>query len=482
MRIPYFCNMYRNYIVVLLYFLSMGVLYAQSVDEDRNRAVFNRIEYFYNADQLDSIYSLAADDFKNAISKSQLLQVFQGLKTEGNITDVEKLGYSSGIASYLVKVGSNEFEFLLGLTKDAYSYNTLRIRPYQKPIPQKKDSVIASTEVVDPFDKSIDSIARRYVQQSDAQSLSVAILRHGQLKRYFYGETSAGSGLTPDENTQYEIGSITKTFTATLLADLVEKGTIQLDDAIGAYLPDSVAQNESIAAITFKQLANHTAGLPRMPDNYNKIPGYSDSQPYEAYDRAALFSALKKLSLPREPDTEYEYSNFGYGLLGELIAIISKKNYIECVTEVITAPLHMTNTSDQIADDVNIAPPHHQGQQVPMWKFKSLAGAGALKSTVNDLLRYAITQLSMPDNSLQQAMALTRLFTFFVPPTSDIGLAWHMDIYGDITCIWHNGGTAGSSSFMGLIPDEKSAVIVLSNASLSVDQTANEIIQKVIGN
>lgn len=121
------------------------------------------------------------------------------------------------------------------------------------------------------------------------------------------------------------------------------------------------------------------------------------------------------------------------------------------------------------------------GQEVPMWNFQAMAGTGAIKSTVNDMLRYAITQVAAPENAIQRAMAATKLFTFYIPENNmDIGLAWHTDLVEDQNIFWHNGGTAGSRSFLAIIPDERSAVIVLSNSNVSVDETAQAIIREVI--
>src|SRR5690606_16667116 len=147
--------------------------------------------------------------------------------------------------------------------------------------------------------------------------------------------------------TLYEIGSLTKVFTASLLADLVVKEMIGLDDSIVGYLPDSVSANPALQGITFKTLANHTSGLPRMADNWNRVPGFDERDPYAAYDQKALFGFLKNYQASREPGEEYEYSNLGYGLLGELIAVISQKPYTQLLEETILVPLQLSNTSDK---------------------------------------------------------------------------------------------------------------------------------------
>lgn len=473
--------MYRFIIFTILPLLAItGKLFAQSPEERTNRALYNRIEYFFNTQQSDSIYHLAADNFKQQISQNQLTIVLQQLYGLGKITNAERVRYEQDIAGYKIDLGGETMMMVLGVDS-TLRYHTLAFQPYTAPKADKKEPVIAQVETVKPLDFSVDSITRSYIQQGGTQSLAVAVIHQGQINRFFYGETAEGNETIPDPTTIYEIGSITKTFTATLLADLVERGEISLEDEIVNFLPDTVSQNPVLQKITFKSLANHTSGLPRLPKNLETTPGFDANDPYAHYDRTALFAELKQVKLLHEPETEYEYSNLGYGLLGELIAIISDKPYYQCVQDVITAPLHMNSTATTVdPDSQQVVKVYNNGHEVAVWNFDAMAGTGSLKSTIDDMLRYAITQVTRPETELQNVMANTKLFTHFIPPNTDIGLAWHMDIIEGMTCYWHTGGTAGSSSFIGLIPDKRSAVIVLSNASLSVEKTAQDIIKKIL--
>jgi CubicO group peptidase (beta-lactamase class C family) len=142
----------------------------------------------------------------------------------------------------------------------------------------------------------------------------------------------------------------------------------------------------------------------------------------------------------------------------------------------------MANTTQVLDPETQqlIAPHNSKGEEVAAWSFESMSGAGAFRSTVNDLLKYTLAQFVLPKNRLERAMMLTRQFSYFIPPNTDIGLAWHMNMVGDIIYYWHNGGTAGSSSFVALAPDKRTALVVLSNSSLSVDDISNSILQKVI--
>lgn len=472
-------------LVCLTFCCSVTTLFAQSDDERLNRAMYNRIEYFFNLQEADSIYALASPDFQQQISKSQLSNILEQLFSLGKITDATYLQYDRGLAQYKADFGARSFTITVGLNAEKTKYDALVFQPYMPadaPGEVKKEPVIANVETVDPLDFSIDSIARVYIQQQHAQALTVAVIHKGQIKKYFYGETEPGSDATPDANSVFEIGSITKTFTATLLADLVEKNVVDLDDSIGPFLPDSLQTNPSLAAITFRELATHTSGLPRLPENLTAVSGYDERNPYATYDRAALFSFLRNYEIEADRKEQYLYSNVGYGLLGELISLISNNSYEQQLQSTLLTPLHMNSTYLAITSETATALPVYnaKGDVVPTWDFQALAGTGAVKSTLDDMLRYAVVQLRRPESELEQAMALTKMFNTFIPPNTDIGLAWHMNMIEDMTCLHHTGGTGGSSSFIGLIPDSNSAVIVLSNAELSVAKAAMEMVKTVI--
>ncbi|MCL7989218.1 beta-lactamase family protein [Sphingobacterium sp. lm-10] len=479
------------YKIYLLLFLGLMIHWqpatAQSADEKINRALYNRIEYLFNSQQADSIYNLASKSFQGQISREQLTTMLQQLYALGNIKNAEQLKFERGVASYRLDFDTERLLFVLGVDSTNH-YHTILFQQYKEDpkAAVAKETADADTsapvEAMDPFDFKIENIAKNYTQKANARSLTIGIIHRGKVQKYFFGETAKGNKTLPTEDNIYEIGSITKTFTATLLADLVERQVISLDDSIIKFLPDSLARNTALHKITFRNLANHTSGLPRLPDNWNSGSGYVAADPYAHYDRKALFAYLRHAKLDHEPETEYAYSNLGYGLLGELIAIISKKPFDACLKETLTQPLHMRATDLKVdPKNTNVLKVYEGGQEVPVWHFQAMAGGGAIKSTIDDLLRYAITQLATPENAIQRAMAATKLFTFYIPENNmDIGLAWHTDLQEDMNLFWHNGGTAGSSSYMAIIPDERSAVIVLSNSNEPLDSTAIAIVREVI--
>lgn len=472
---------------------------AQTTAPAHNKAVFNKIESFINKQMTDSIYNLAAPAFKKDITAEHLGFVLNNLYQLGKITETKPIDYKEDIATYLLRFGENSLRLKLTVDQSSH-YHLLAFEPAgaAQPIAQPETSPqpVAKTELEEsesiaavakasPTEAFINSLANGYINQKNTASLSIALFHENAYKTFFYGETAKGSATPPTEDSMYEIGSLTKLFTATILAELANKKKVNLESSITKFLPDSVASNPALKAITLKSLANHTSGLPRLADNWNTGANYSKLNPYAGYDKAQLYSFLKNYKPGDIAEGEYEYSNVGFGLLGELIAVISGKSYMENVQEFILTPLQMLNTTD-VADtkkeQVLLPVYDAQGKQVPAWSFQAMLAAGGLKSSSRDMMLFAIEQFKMTKTDLQYAMALTRQFTAFGPSNMDMGLAWHMSMLDGMIYFHHTGGTGGSSSYIGISPDTKTALIILSNSAISVDQIGVSIMEKLLKN
>ena len=266
-------------------------------------------------------------------------------------------------------------------------------------------------------------------------------------------------------DTLFEIGSATKAFTSLLLADAVKRGEVALDDPVAKYLPGSVKVPERNGRkITLLDLATHTSGLPRLPSNMSPK---DVSNPYADYTVQQMYAFLSSYTLPRDPGSTYEYSNLGGGLLGHVLALRAGTDYETLVRKRITGPLSMNSTAIALDDNLEkrLAPGHDkQRQRVPNWDLPALAGAGALRSTANDLLTFLSANLGITRSQLAPAMALmlgTRRPTG--TPGLEIALGWHVSTSGERQIVWHNGGTGGYRSFIGFDPKQRTGVVVLSN-------------------
>jgi CubicO group peptidase (beta-lactamase class C family) len=280
----------------------------------------------------------------------------------------------------------------------------------------------------------------------------------GSTRVVAYGD--AGRGKRLDADSVFEIGSITKVFTASVLSDMVQRGQVKLADRVARLLPSGVSvPSRDGREITLLDLATHSSGLPREATN---LPSKDPDRPYAGYTAARLYAFLKDYQLTRVPGSRVEYSNVGEGLLGQALALRAGVSYEQLVRARILDPLHMTSSDISLrADQARHVPVGHdaEGTVVPPFEMGALAGAGSLRSTIGDMLRFATANLDQGGGRLQQAMAITH-----TPRkrfgTEQIGLNWIIT-HG---ILWHNGGTSGFSSFIGLDPARHTAIVVLSNS------------------
>jgi D-alanyl-D-alanine-carboxypeptidase/D-alanyl-D-alanine-endopeptidase len=318
-----------------------------------------------------------------------------------------------------------------------------------------------------------DAQVRPLIEGQWVTGLVIGVIgQSGKELVYGYGRVALdGPARAPDGDTLFEIGSASKVFTSLMLADLVERKRVSLDDPIAKWLPPTVkVPSWSGHAITLAHLSTHTSGLPRLPLNLApKDPG----NPYADYTVEQLYAFLSSYTLTREPGTVTEYSNLGAGLLGHLVALIDKSTYEALLTERIAKPLKMTSTRITLtaADRARFAEPHDaSGAVVPAWDLPVLAGAGAIRSTANDLLRFLRANLGLDPSPLTAAMKLER----------ERRLAWQFR--DDGRTIWHNGQTGGFHSYLAFDPEKKIAVVVLANSAAGVvDDLGYQVLRALRG-
>jgi D-alanyl-D-alanine-carboxypeptidase/D-alanyl-D-alanine-endopeptidase len=273
-------------------------------------------------------------------------------------------------------------------------------------------------------------------------------------------------GKAPDGDTVYEIGSITKTFTATLLAQAVLAGRVTLDTPVAQLLPDFKIPSRGGKEITLGQLGTQHSGLPRLPSNLLPKDG---ADPYADYDAARLKAFLAGYELPRDPDASYEYSNLGLGLLGYALAQQEHTDWDALTRENILKPLGMTMSGTAFSDAMraHLAAGHDSlGNAVKNWDFDAMAGAGAMRSTANDMLRYLKANMGIDASPLTGAMKLAQEPRGEANKTNRIGLAWMTSRTG---IVWHSGQTGGYRTYLGFTADRQHGVVILSNTAVDLD-------------
>jgi CubicO group peptidase (beta-lactamase class C family) len=298
----------------------------------------------------------------------------------------------------------------------------------------------------------------------DTIGIVAATIDSGRRSVTVYGQS--GSDRPLDADTVFEIGSITKVLTSLLLSDMVLRGEVAADDPASKFLPASVKMPDFEGApITLLDLATYTSGLPRMPSNFApKDPG----NPYIDYTAERLYDYLSNHKLGFRPGKHFEYSNLGFGLLGHILELRAGKSYEELVVSRICAPLGMDDTRITLTSSMRqrLAQGHNAGlAPVSNWDFLALAGAGAFRSTANDLLKFLQMCLDPADTPVAAALKMTLSERRPRMDQRDVALGWFVSRrFGD-ELIWKSGGTGGYATFIGYSTKTRRNCVLLSNAA-----------------
>lgn len=290
--------------------------------------------------------------------------------------------------------------------------------------------------------------------------LAIAIIDKDEIK--FIGSIKQNNEIHFIENQSsvFEIGSITKVFTSTVLANFVHQEELKLDASI-----HSILSLNTSAPWTFslKQLSNHTSGLPRLPKNFQQTKT-DIRNPYKNYDESYLLDYLNNEQELYQPAGEkYEYSNLGAGLLGYALGKYKKTSIEILIQRYILKKYKMKETFVNRADikkNTLVKGLNQFGLETPYWDFNVLFGAGGLLSTVSDLSKFVQAHF----NNVNIELALTRKETHIISPKVKIALGWHILLQeNNSEWYWHNGGTGGFTSSILMDVEQKKGVVVLAN-------------------
>lgn len=316
---------------------------------------------------------------------------------------------------------------------------------------------------------------------------TIGVVSHGKRRVWTYGAVKVDS--------VFEIGSISKTFTGLILAQMAAQNKVKLDEPVRALLPaGTVAAPASGREITLLDLSAHRSGLPRLPDHVKPADA---TNPFADYDVKALYAyvAAHGVALPDKP--VFKYSNLGVGLLGQALAERAHTTYEALLKKQITSPLGMRDTVITIPAALRARfAQGHDGEHKPTraWDIPALAGAGAIRSTAGDMLTYLEAQLhpdhlpatarnSTEGKTLAAAIAASHEVHGEVAPGTHIALNWLCEDAAG--WYWHDGVTGGYSAFAVFAPEQDFAVVVLTNTSRGgsqfVDMLGRHIAQRMSG-
>ncbi len=365
-------------------------------------------------------------------------------------------------------------------------------------------SANSQDSLASPYD---EKLVQNYLKKFGTKSLVIGVIKDGVQSVKGYGKinTWGKKNVIPDGNTIFEIGSITKVFTTLILADLVKKDLIQLNEPIINLLPKKdYSYSKSISNVTVLNLATHTSGLPRGTNrSVNGILWsrlfpplaihaliFSYFNPYRNYDTTKLFKDLRHINLESNVGSKFSYSNFGMTTMGYILTNKSKLNFDNLLNKTVFDTLKMTKTFLNLpkSEYDNFADGHNKyGLKTPRWTFEdNMQSAGAINSTVYDLMKFLEVNLDGYKNAyLHNLLEECQITRFKISEKRNIGLAWiksNSESTNNQEIIWHNGGTGGFRSFLGFNKETKTGIVILSNSANDVDKLAIDILKTLMKN
>jgi serine-type D-Ala-D-Ala carboxypeptidase/endopeptidase len=320
-----------------------------------------------------------------------------------------------------------------------------------------------------PPNEVIHTLLQQRLRQKQAVGLIVGLIDSRGTRVVTAGTTGNPNCPAVDEQTLFEIGSITKLFTAAALADAIASGSVAMDDPLAKFLP---LPPDGIGDRTLKELVTHTSGLPRLPSGFtwwsNLLRHLRD--PYANYSRRDLEACVKALKGKSLPRGKFHYSNLAVGILGNVLAARENTDYAGLITQRVTKPLGMSRTYLNIpqSEQAFIAQPYSKSlRPTPLWTMTAIAGAGALRSSMQDMFQFASAALA---NTPPLTASMFQRLAQGARPNQSVGLGWMLETGPAYQLAWHNGGTGGSRSFLGVELKSRRAVILLGNTPHSLDQ------------
>ncbi|MCI0562601.1 MAG: beta-lactamase family protein [Nitrososphaera sp.] len=322
------------------------------------------------------------------------------------------------------------------------------------------------------LEAELDTEIGKMMKGGLSYGLVIGVYKDGKTFIKGYGSVSKETDVAPTASTVFEIASITKLFTASTLQVLSDKGILQLDSMLGDLMGD-VTLSPSVKKVTLRQLATHRSGFPAFPDEYlKKFPDTDNiSRDFTTKEKYAY---LGNPNGKQEPGS-FEYSNFGAGLLGRVLATSAKKNYEDIVTVTLLEPLGMTSTFVTVKDGnaKNIAQGYSMsGNPAKLldWSGGTLDGAGSLKSTAHDMVLFIKANVDKGDSPLSRSLHETHEPQF----GGETAIGWMLPGFidrfmGNQSILWHSGLTPGCASYIAIDTKYNTGLIILSNKATPVD-------------
>lgn len=463
--------------ILLSLFLTTFTIVNAQVDSKKNRDMADRFHKLYNEKKYSEIHALLSMEFKKDLPEKEFI-TFIDKNIFAFYKSLEKLNYLESKEKYSqFKCQFKNGELLLNLNVNGNNeIDLLQLIQYPNESGVKRQHYLSDNPKMTALDSMVQKAIAEYMQSPENCGLSIGIYSKGKEYFYNYGETARSKGKLPTSKSIYEIGSISKVFCGILLATAIKENKVKASDDIRKYLPEGKYNNLEMheTPIQLIHLANHTSGLPRLPEDIAAQPDFDPLNPYKNYTKEMVFKFLENVKLFSAPGEKAEYSNIGMALLGIILEGVYNKTFEELVQEKICKPLDMTNTAiklNAVQQTLFTTGYNSEGIETPHWELPDLNAAGGLRSNAKDMLQFMKANLEQKNETLKLAQQPQL-------KTDNIAMAWHiLKTKSGNTLVWHNGATFGAAAFCGFIKEKDCAVIILSNSGTTVDPIALNILR-----
>jgi CubicO group peptidase (beta-lactamase class C family) len=331
----------------------------------------------------------------------------------------------------------------------------------------------------------VEEAVKPFLENKPYLGMAVGVVTPEGRHAYYFGTVKLdGQERPPDAATMFALGSLTKAYTGVLLAELVRDGKVKLDDPAQKHMPpELILPKRGDKPITILDLATHYSGIPVQPSclDFRGNPYASLTMPMIAKDLAAV-------ELERDSGSGFAYSNYGMGLLGHALATAAgAKSFDDALNARVCGPLGLKDTRVRLTDAqrARLAPGFTRtGKPAEHWILAMLESCGGLFSTVVDQNQFMAANLGLVETPLAPALKEShKPQREASSPKHHVGLAWHivpLRPESKHSVVWHNGGTSAARCYLGIVPDAKIGVVVLTNSAASVDSLSREMLQKLV--
>lgn len=371
----------------------------------------------------------------------------------------------------------NVLTFVIGMLLTAFAVTDLSGLRVAVAPPRTPMWASSTAPALDPVIRNeIDAGVGKLMSSGKCMGIVVGVVDGDKSAVLGYGRKSFGSINPPDADTVFEIGSITKTFTALCLGIMDGRGEVKLDDPLSRYLPPTTRVPEYKGRkITLVDLATHTSGLPTVPGSAWRWIG---DDPYASYTTGMTYDFLSTYKLTRAPGAQYDYSNMGMGLVGLALSRTCGTSYEEMVGSLIWKPLGMTDTAIRLSKDQQSRFADGCMRQsrlgrlqvfIPAspWTMREcFVGAGGIRSTANDMIKYMKANMGLGPNGHALPFDAVQKKRRDIGGPLWVGLGWHGFKHDkDVDLVWHNGGTGGYTSLIIFSRKHRTGLVILANSA-----------------